>query len=820
MSGPNRASSALICAVVGAMSAGCQREPGPAPVHVDPPIGGPEGMGYLLISVAGKGAVRSTEQPPTIDCGDKCFGRYPTGTEIELTATAEEGWVFARFEGDDDCIEGKVRVDLMRRCVARFVPERRTLHSLHIDVKGEGTVVFSGLRNAPGCADACIRAFAETATVGLQPIAAYGWLFDDWEGDPDCDDGVVETNREKTCVAVFAIDPALLRRLRIDIVGHGRVDLPGASPSVPGCNRTCMRGQVHDAYVSLSPVADMDRRTTFLGWEGDPQCATGEVHLDRDRHCIARFGGGRHRLNLYVTPGGEMQMGRGGRCAPNPDLFDDTPCAFEAREGDVVELQPFPVAGYEFDRLDGDCASTSVFMDGDKSCRAVFRPTGPSCPSTDDAIPPAAPDDLRGVAHDCTTVSVNWAAATDTGCGVRDYELFRNGRRLARLPAQQTSFLDSSWARPQTAYTYEVFAIDGAGNRSPASRPRTVQTPTCPPMPSRIDTQIILVKFPEFGIEPVSPENAQRQLLAPSGSLNAYLEEVSYQQTTMTGEVHGWYVMPQSIEAYCNSWDQEMGGMGCDLFAIHSEVARLVDADIDFTNIERAILVINDVGDWGGVAGGSLDTDEGSIFPMITIAARHGFTLSTLAHEFGHTYNALHAGMWTCGNGNAGADHTEPLAGGCVVQTYGDPIDAMGGGMNHFSSFHKERLGWLQPSNIEVVGDDGEYTIEPLEVSGAGVKQLEIPVDPTAGETGDFYFLEFRRPVGFDMFDRSGRRIEGVIVRLALGYPTTNSADTLMPQFDWLIQPGVPYFDPSLGLLIEALSLGEESARVRITRGL
>jgi hypothetical protein len=73
-----------------------------------------------------------------------------------------------------------------------------------------------------------------------------------------------------------------------------------------------------------------------------------------------------------------------------------------------------------------------------------------------------------------TRVDLTWTAGSDAN-GVTANQIFRNGSLLTTVGAV-TSFSDATTA-PGTPYSYEVKAVDAAGNVSPASNTASVTTP-------------------------------------------------------------------------------------------------------------------------------------------------------------------------------------------------------------------------------------------------------------------------------------------------------------------------------------------------------
>jgi fibronectin type 3 domain-containing protein len=92
-----------------------------------------------------------------------------------------------------------------------------------------------------------------------------------------------------------------------------------------------------------------------------------------------------------------------------------------------------------------------------------------------DTGPPTAPTNLSAAAPSGTQVDLAWTASTDD-TGVTNYEIFRGGS-LLRTVGAVTTFSDTS-VSPNTAYSYQVRAIDTVGNRSGFSNTASVTTPS------------------------------------------------------------------------------------------------------------------------------------------------------------------------------------------------------------------------------------------------------------------------------------------------------------------------------------------------------
>jgi chitodextrinase len=98
-----------------------------------------------------------------------------------------------------------------------------------------------------------------------------------------------------------------------------------------------------------------------------------------------------------------------------------------------------------------------------------------------DTTPPSPPTDLIATATSATSVGLTWSAATDDN-GVTTYLVYRDGTQVGT--STSTTYSDTNLTQ-LTAYTYTVYATDGAGNVGVASDPATATTtdgtpPTAP----------------------------------------------------------------------------------------------------------------------------------------------------------------------------------------------------------------------------------------------------------------------------------------------------------------------------------------------------
>jgi len=101
-------------------------------------------------------------------------------------------------------------------------------------------------------------------------------------------------------------------------------------------------------------------------------------------------------------------------------------------------------------------------------------------PPAADTVAPTVPTLQHATAVSCAQVDLVWTASVDSGTsGLKGYDLYRDGLRVAQVLSPATSTSDAGLA-PMTSYGYSVSAIDNAGNESLPSVPVMVTTPPCP----------------------------------------------------------------------------------------------------------------------------------------------------------------------------------------------------------------------------------------------------------------------------------------------------------------------------------------------------
>lgn len=108
-------------------------------------------------------------------------------------------------------------------------------------------------------------------------------------------------------------------------------------------------------------------------------------------------------------------------------------------------------------------AVSAVDLFGNESERTSTTVTTDS----EDTAPPEAPTDLQTPSKAKTSVDLAWSSASDVGegSGIESYLVSVDGERYTEVNETTVSVTDLD---PETSYTFEVRAIDGAGNPSEA----------------------------------------------------------------------------------------------------------------------------------------------------------------------------------------------------------------------------------------------------------------------------------------------------------------------------------------------------------------
>lgn len=273
----------------------------------------------------------------------------------------------------------------------------------------------------------------------------------------------------------------------------------------------------------------------------------------------------------------------------------------------------------------------------------------------------------------------------------------------------------------------------------------------------------------------------------PSGSMREHYLESSYGDFVMTGDVVGWYRMPQPYSYYCNtdgvagtSDDHGFGTYPNNAQKLYEDAVAAADPDVDFNDytnggatVEGVFVVHAGVGAettgnashvWSHRSSGTVATDDRVDCVSYTHQPeRQGGGMATMgvyAHEFGHTLGL--PDLYDTDDSSSGIGRWCMMAGGSWN----------GGGATpaHFSAWCKRWLGWVTPTSIPE--DTFGLTLTPS-TTGPVLTRIKGS-NMTANE---YFLLEVRRKTGFD----SALPGSGLLVWHIDGAMGTNSAESCGP---------------------------------------
>ncbi|MBI4057106.1 MAG: right-handed parallel beta-helix repeat-containing protein [Elusimicrobia bacterium] len=255
-----------------------------------------------------------------------------------------------------------------------------------------------------------------------------------------------------------------------------------------------------------------------------------------------------------------------------------------------------------------------------------------------------------------------------------------------------------------------------------------------------IRTVVLLLNFSnDPNNRPFTLVQISSTLFTGSASVNHYYQETSFGSVSFSGDVFGWYTIPSSLGTSCNAYQ----------WATEANTAATA-AGVNLNNYSKKIYVFphTNVCPWGGMAtlGGDLSWNNGYNETFV------------FAHELGHNLGIHHAAWIQCGT-KAVDEYSN-----CAYDEYGDLWDIMGWldkTESQFNAPHKVALGWIPPGRVQEATANGIYSISPLEVSTSGIQALKV----RKPNTSEFYYLEYRQPIGLDAPIPSGN-INGAMIHV------------------------------------------------------
>ncbi len=251
----------------------------------------------------------------------------------------------------------------------------------------------------------------------------------------------------------------------------------------------------------------------------------------------------------------------------------------------------------------------------------------------------------------------------------------------------------------------------------------------------------VMCKFADVAAEPKNLAYFQNMFSGTAPGLDHYWRELSYGNVNVVGSVaRGWYTLPQPRSYYVDASDN------ADLDKLFNDCTAVADADIYYPGFVGINLMFNDdIGPyaWGGSRYANLD-GVGRIW-RVTWEPPWGYgNVCVMDHEMGHGFGLPHSHY------SATYDNAWDVMSDTWSYTSSDPTYGRVG--QHTIMYHKDsRLGWLRPPE-KVTVNSGESTTVRLERSATptepGPKMVSIPI---AGSTTNFYTVEARKRVSYDV---------------------------------------------------------------------
>ncbi|MGB2692678.1 MAG: hypothetical protein WBC96_09305, partial [Thermodesulfobacteriota bacterium] len=328
----------------------------------------------LDINLAGTGVGNVTA--PGIDCGNggiDCMETYMLGDEVTLTATPNANSTFIGFTGDPDCADGMITMNSDISCTATFDLSATTFDlNVNLAGTGVGNVSASGINCGDGGSD-CMETYASGTAVTLVATPNTSSTFVGFTGDPDCADGMITMNANKTCTATFDLSVTNFD-LNVNLAGTGVGNVSASGINCGDGGSDCMETYASGTAVTL--VATPNTNSTFIGFTGDPDCADGMITMNSNKTCTATFDLSTTNFDLNINLAG---TGVGNVSATGINCGDGgSDCMETYASGTLVILVATPNTNSTFIGFTGDpdCADGMITMNSNKTCTAMFELMG------------------------------------------------------------------------------------------------------------------------------------------------------------------------------------------------------------------------------------------------------------------------------------------------------------------------------------------------------------------------------------------------------------------------------------------------------------
>jgi len=260
-------------------------------------------------------------------------------------------------------------------------------------------------------------------------------------------------------------------------------------------------------------------------------------------------------------------------------------------------------------------------------------------------------------------------------------------------------------------------------------------------------------------------------------SVDDYYQETSHGNINFSGDVYGPYTINFNSTGSCSyySW-----GYALDTIA--------QDNGVDLSQYNRKIYVIpnqNSCGGWAGL--GSIGGNPSRTWIFTCHLA------DVYAHELGHNIGMHHSS-------------TPPSCEYCdtsCIMGYG------GVGLRQLNAPHKDQMGWMPQDQFINIEDDGIFNLAPLEVDPSSAQYNQI-IKFDRESDSDYYYLSYRRPIGFDASHLPSKYREKLAVHTYKGYGAYKSY-----LYDYLVD-GESYVDETNGITVTQVAHNNDYVTVQV----
>ena len=358
-----------------------------------------------------------------------------------------------------------------------------------------------------------------------------------------------------------------------------------------------------------------------------------------------------------------------------------------------------------------------------------------------------------------------------------------------------------------------------------ASTPGTAQNSCSTTGPQ--NTAVLLVNLPGGSLPAAITVPAMQDVFfasnTPGVSLDGFLREASYGQTSATGGVFG----PYNLTGTYSSCSDVGGSM------LNDAIAAAVASGVNMNSYTRLFLIFPDIfgcGWQGFAAVGSCSQASTSgtfnlsaSFLSAAYMTPRSSGVQIASHEIGHNFGLLHSGTLTSATPT---DVIGPLTSPGTETDLGDYWSTMGEAvLGLYTSPQKTNtLGWLSPSaNVQTVTGSGTFTLQPLETSPAGEQVLKV--QRGSNNPGYYLWVEYREPLG----NYDSTLLNFVYSGALIHYqdPTMDPAHSYLPNFtpsdttdnNPELKPGQTWTDPYSNLSISTVSATTAGLTVNVNYG-